>query len=237
MFGLFREKSYKQSPFFTFCPRFVFKLDPSRNLQKNYWKHQKNRDPHGYDKYEADTNKHTPTLFGEIEARIAKSDSILDLGCNCGFMLSAMKKLGYSKLIGVDICKNAIEHGKKKFDLSNVELIAGSYEEVLPKLVSDNRQFDLVYSGGSTISLVHPSFDVIKHMCAVSRKYVIMVGDDGVGVLYPRLWEYEFGRNGFMLVKLLRPANGKPLVVNRKDEQDVLKVYQRIKDVDNIIKR
>ena len=228
MFGLFRNKSYKQGPFFTFCPRFIFKCDPSRHVQKNHWKHQKDGDPHGYDKYEADTNKHTSTLFGEIESRVSKRDSIIDLGCNCGFMLSALKKMGYDKLSGVDICRDAIEYGKKKFDLSSAELIVGSYEEVLPKLVSDSRHFDLVYSGGNTISLVHPSFDVIKHMCAVSRKYVIMVGDDGFSALYPRLWEYEFARNGFMLVKLLRPANGKPSVVSSKDEHDVLKIYQRI---------
>ena len=231
MFGLFRKKSYKQKAFFTFCPRFIFKLDPSKNKTKDYWRSQNDGDPHGYDKYEDDNIRHTSPLFGEIEARIAKDESMLDLGCNCGFILSTLKKLGYNKLSGVDICRNAIEYGKKKFDLSGIELSVGSYEEVLPRFVSDNRKFDLVYSGGASISLVHPSFDIIKHMCAMSRKYVIMVSENGLGFTYPRLWEYEFNRNGFIMVKFLRPADGGKFVVDTTVDADSLAVYQRVREV------
>lgn len=230
MFGLFRGKSYRQKVFFTFCPRFIFKLDPSRNLQKDHWGNQKAGDEHGYDKYEDLGDQHAAALFVEIESRLPKDGSILDLGCNCGYMLNKLSALGYKDLAGIDICGEAIEYGRKRFGLKGIHLNIGSYEDILPGFITGNRKFDLVYSGGASISLVHPSFDIVRHICAVSSKYVIMVDEDNLGLPYPRLWEYEFNKNGFTLVKFLRPADG-GVYVHHKDHISSIAVYQRIRGI------
>jgi SAM-dependent methyltransferase len=230
MFGLFKNKDYKQKAFFTFCPRPIFRLDPSRNAQKIHWKSQDIGDPHGYDKYDKLNAEHASVLFKEVQSVLEKNKSILDLGCNCGYMLDGLKKIGYKNLSGIDICKNAIEYGKKKFDLAGVELTVGSQEEVLPRLVSQKRIFDLVYSCGASVSLVHPSFDVIRHICRLSHKYVIMVNEDSLGFPYPRLWEYEFNRNGFAMVKYLMPYDGSVLTAGREDGRS-LAVYQRVRGI------
>jgi len=230
MFGLFKKNAYKKKAFFSLCPRFIFNLDPHKKMQKEYWKDQDGGDPHGYDKYETDRSRHVPKLCREIEARASKNESILELGCNCGCALSALKKLGYSKLTGVDICQNAIEYGRNKLDLAGVDLRTGSYAEVLRGLISEGRKFDLVYSGGANIILVHPSFDIVGHICRVSRKYVILLDEDDPGAPYPRLWEYEFNKNGFALVKFLRPADGGSFVPG-KDDVSSIAVYQRASEV------
>jgi len=198
--------------------------------QRKHWESQDFGDAHGYDKYVEVYDKHSKVLFKEIEARIGKGDPMLDLGCNCGLLLSCLKKIGYKNLAGVDICGNAIEYGRKKFDLAGVELTIGSYETVLPGFVAKKRKFSLVYSAGASISLVHPSFDIIRHICELSQKYVILMDEDHSGFAYPRLWEYEFNRNGFTLVKFLRPSDGGIESMREMFPHSSLAVYQRVEN-------
>jgi SAM-dependent methyltransferase len=158
---------------------------------------------------------------------MVKDDPMLDLGCNCGYTLNELKKRGYKNLCGIDICAGAIEHGRKRYDLNDIELNIGSFESVLPRFVDEKRKFGMVFSGGASISLVHPSFDIVKYICAISRKYVVFVDEDSLGLLYPRLWEYEFYRNGFRLVKFLRPSDGS-IRESGKNDVSSIAVYQRI---------
>ncbi|NQT33352.1 MAG: methyltransferase domain-containing protein [Candidatus Omnitrophica bacterium] len=219
------DKNYLKRVFYTFCPKVLFKLSPFKKRPRAHWKKQDSGDSHGYDKYDFAQEKRDVVLVEEVKSRISENESILDLGCNCGRDLYLHKGSGFSKLTGVDICQNAIEYGKKKFDLANVEMVAGGYEEVLPKFVAHGRKFDLIYSGGASISLVHPSFDIVKHMCALSNKYVLLLNEDNQDYAYSRFWECEFRRHGFMLVKYLRPAykdRGNPDILSS------LAVYRRV---------
>lgn len=194
-------------------------------MQRRHWKKQKAGMNHGYDKYDYSQPLRDKAFWDEIKLRAAVAADILELGCNCGRDLYRLKQSGYQKLTGVDICANAIEYGKKKFDLNGIELVVGSYEDVLPGCVKRGRTFDLVYSGGATISLVHPSFDIVKHMCALSRAYVIMLNEDNQDRAYSRFWEVEFRRHGFLLVKYLRPAYEDP---QASGVVSSLAVYQRM---------
>jgi hypothetical protein len=135
---------------------------------------------------------------------------------------------GYTQLTGVDICENAIAYGKEHLSLSDVEIITGSFEDVLPGLCDDNRTFSLIYTVGATIELVHPSFDIIKYICAISNKYVVFIinlwGHD-----YPRFWDYEFNRNGFDLVKCITPEDGNTDMIIDPAQISSLLVFKRIK--------
>jgi hypothetical protein len=62
-----------------------------------------------------------------------------------------------------------------------------------------------MYSHGGTLELVHPSFDIVRHLCRVARKHVVLYINEH-GHAYPRFWIYEFRRRGFYLVRAERPA-------------------------------
>lgn len=190
----------------TFLPRFFFRLSPQRMWARNHWKNQSKGDIHGFDKY---TSYHprVQVILDEIRSRVQNRSSILDLGCNCGYYLAQLKKEGFGDLSGIDISPAAIRYGQDQLGLQDIHLITGSFEDVLPELVSKGKKFDLVYTLGATVELVHPSFDVIGHMCTLSDRYVICIISEWAHE-YPRFWEYEFFRNGFWLVKCIRPYNG-----------------------------
>ena len=219
-------KALLKRAFYTYCPRFIFKFSPSRMAQRDHWKNQNEGDVHGYQHYDQKNEARDQVLRAEIKRLIKPEQSMLDLGCNCGRDLYENKHMGYKKLTGIDICRSAIEHGKKKFDLSGVELIVGSYEEVLPDLIRNHRTFDLVYSGGASMAMVHPSFDIVSHICQLSNQYVILVNEDSTNYAYPRFWEHEFKRCGFILVKLMRPFNGTTL--SAENAYSTFAVYQKL---------
>jgi len=167
-----------------------------------------------------------PIIISELQSRVQLENSILDLGCNCGYYLSLLKKEGYRNLSGIDISPAAIQYGKEHLGLSDVVLMVGSFEEILPKFAADGTQFDLVYTLGATIEIVHPSFDIIDHICKISKRFVVLIINES-SHSYPRFWEYEFNRNGFLMVKCIRPYNGESDTRNPV-EIDSLMVFERI---------
>jgi SAM-dependent methyltransferase len=209
----------------TFFPKILLKLSPKRNWTQRYWRSQKRGDIHGFDKYD-NYHPREPIIISEIQSRIQPENSILDLGCNCGHYLAQLRKVGLNNLAGIDISPAAIHYGKEYLGLSNIDLTIGSFEEILPFFIKDGKQFDLVYSLGATLELVHPSFDIISNICKLSKRYVILIINEG-GHSYPRFWEYEFNRNGFIMVKCIRPYDGS-IFGDLKNPDDSLMVFQRI---------
>jgi SAM-dependent methyltransferase len=207
-------------------PRIFFQVSIKRFRQRNHWKNQKSGDDHGYEKY-AKERPQTQYLIKEIESRATKKDAILDMGCNCGYYLHVLKKAGYTNLAGVDISRHAIEYGRKEFDLDDSSMHVGAFEEIIPELVSKRQKFDLIFSMGATIELVHPSFDIIKHIALLSPKYVILFIQEW-GHTTPRLYEYEFQKFGFLMVKCIRPYDGTEVATRNLAEIPSLLVFQKI---------
>ena len=181
-------------------------MSPRKKEQQNHWKDQKLGDTHGYDKY----NNASPViqaLLQELKCLTNIESEILDLGCNCGLYLSELKKNGFTHLSGLDISPLAIEYGKQNFDLNGITMHTGSFEEVIPQFIKSGIAFDLIYSCGATVELVHPSFDIVKSLCLLSKSYIVLfIQEWGQG--YPRFWDYEFNSNGFFLIKCKRPSYG-----------------------------
>lgn len=124
---------------------------------------------------------------------------ILDVGCNCGRHLNALFGRGYRKLTGVDISKNALALMGEWFpDLcAYAKLNHATFEEFFTR--QDDLSYDCTITYGATIENVNPVFDIVGHMCRVSRKNVIInINVDGHA--YPRFWIKEFAKNGFRLV-------------------------------------
>jgi len=208
------------------APRFFFLFSIRRFNQRNHWRNQKSGDDHGYEKYTQERPQ-TPYLIKEVESRAQKNHSILDLGCNCGYYLFSLKKAGYTNLSGVDISRHAIEFGKKEFGLHDATMSVGAFEDVLPSLVSQQRKYDLIFSMGATIELVHPVFDIIKHLAILSQKYVILFIQEW-GHTTPRLYEYEFQKHGFLMVKCIRPYDGSEVINANLEVIPSLLVFQKI---------
>jgi len=131
--------------------------------------------------------------------------AILDLGCNSGRHLNHLWELGYTNLTGVDGMGQALRVMGERFP--RMKARAKIQHDLFQRFLSrqPDRSFDLVYSHGATVELVHPSFDLIRHLCRITRCHVILLIDEN-GHAYPRFWRYEFFKNGFDLVWAIRPV-------------------------------
>jgi hypothetical protein len=123
-----------------------------------------------------------------------------------GRHLDALYRRGFKNLHGIDVQKAALEHMKEVFpEMSAMAHIQqGSFQDCLPHV--SNASLEVVFTHGATVELVPPSFPICRHLAwATSRAVVLMIDENGHS--YPRLWETEFRRVGFLLTKLLRPVS------------------------------
>jgi hypothetical protein len=140
----------------------------------------------------------------------AKDAPILDLGCNVGRHLDVLRRRGFTDLTGVDAMGAALERMATQFP--ETAKLATRHHDLFQRFLRQqgDRTFDLLYSHGATIELVHPSFDIVKHMCRVTRTHVVLILNETYPQLYPRFWTYEFARNGFFLREARRPVSEIP---------------------------
>jgi SAM-dependent methyltransferase len=135
-----------------------------------------------------------------------RSARILDLGCNMGRHLGDLHNRGYRRLAGVDVMGAALkafaEHRPRVYAASDVR--HDLFQRYLT--TTADQSFDLVYTHGATVELVHPSFDVIRHLCRIARDHVVLlIHEYELG--YPRFWALEFALRGFLLTRALRPVD------------------------------
>lgn len=175
-----------------------------RTLDAAYWEQRERGTPHGPDQY-VELQESSHVLIDEV-VRLAsgRSAPILDLGCNVGRHLNALHKLGYTNLYGMDVQREAFEHMERVFPevKKAAHLEQGTFQDCLPRVA--DRFFEVSFTHGATLELVPPSFPVCREMARVTGKAVVLVINEN-GQAYPRLWETEFMRTGFLLTKLLRP--------------------------------
>jgi SAM-dependent methyltransferase len=129
----------------------------------------------------------------------------LDLGCNSGRHLNALYQAGYRRLAGVDVMRNALETFRTTFPAAaaSAKITHDLFQRFLRRQA--DLSYDLVYSHGATIELVHPSFDIVRHLARIARKHVVLYVHEH-GHAYPRMWDYQFRRHGFYMVRAERPA-------------------------------
>lgn len=176
-----------------------------RTLDSRYWEAREIGVSHGPDTYvELQDSSHV--LIDEVVRRASGLGApILDLGCNVGRHLNVLHKLGYTNLYGIDVQREAFEHMEQIFPevKKAAHLDQGTFQDRLPRVA--DRFFEVTFTHGATLELVPPSFPVCLEMARVTSKAVVLVINEN-GQAYPRLWETEFLRAGFVLTKLLRPV-------------------------------
>jgi len=177
-----------------------------RTLDASYWGKRGRGESHGPEQY-VELQESSRVLLDEVAACVSDPKAkILDLGCNVGRHLGALHKRGFANLYGVDIQQSALEQMGKVFpDMAAVAHIEhATFQDYLPKI--PDRFFDVVFTHGATVELVPPSFPVCRQMARTTEKSVVMVIHEN-GHAFPRLWETEFLRTGFLLAKILRPVH------------------------------
>lgn len=161
-------------------------------------------------------NPHSTFLVKSvIERSESKNDKILDLGCNCGRFLNELAVAGYDNLHGVDISKSALDRMTEWFPATQGKVDARHdlFQRYL--LNRDDKEFDITFTHGATIELVHPSFPIVREVCRVTKKYAVLMINEN-DQRFPRFWEYEFLRAGFVPVEIHRPVSQ---LSNKDDNQ------------------
>jgi SAM-dependent methyltransferase len=151
------------------------------------------------------------SLCDAVERHATSKDApILDLGCNVGRHLDEMRRRGFTDLTGVDAMGAALERMAVEFPETArlARLRHDLFQQFLRR--QPDASFDVLYSHGATVDLVHPSFDIVRHMCRVTRGHVVLILNEAYVQPYPRLWTYEFARNGFFLREARRPVGDIP---------------------------
>jgi SAM-dependent methyltransferase len=130
--------------------------------------------------------------------------TILDLGCNCGRHIIHLAGRGYRNLVGVDAMRAAIALFAERAPIvfQNGEIHHDLFQRFLSR--QPDRRFALTYSHGSTIELVHPSFDIVAHMSRVTRRHICLILNEREA--FRRDWLRQFGRHGFNLLHGERPV-------------------------------
>jgi SAM-dependent methyltransferase len=142
----------------------------------------------------------------EIVDLVPERDAaILDMGCNVGRHLDYLYRQGYTNLRGVDWSETALRDMASRYPEAHAhaKLTRASFEDFL---AGPPEPVDLVYTRGATFELVHPSFPLVRNVCRIAKRYAVLVISE-TGQAYPRLWQYEFAREGFELAHLKRPAS------------------------------
>jgi len=181
---------------------------------KYFGKQTRMDDPKYWEVLQGDSRMHLPpyphdhvqVVLDEVDRMTGRNAqaSILDVGCNAGRLLQALYERGYVNLHGMDAQGAALEHMRSLFPnmAAKARIKQASFQDFFPTVT--DRAFDVVCTWGATIELVPPSFPICQEMARAAGRAVILVVNEG-GHAYPRLWETEFLRAGFVLTRVRRP--------------------------------
>lgn len=170
-----------------------------------------NRTPYNFMSLDEDAE----LLLSSVESRCPDLNAqILDIGCNCGRHMIELWRRGYRNLTGVDAMKTALNvfmgRAPDVYHGSNV------YHDLFQRFLlnQEDRKFDIVYSHGATIELIHPSFDIVAHLCRVTKSHICLLLCPYNG--YPRYWINQFESHNFMVIyrlELTKNADQRLLLV------------------------
>ena len=131
---------------------------------------------------------------------------LLDIGCNCGRHIIFLTEHGYTAITGVDAMRSAIELFKERapavFSASSIH--HDLFQRFL--LRQPDCSFDVAYSHGATIELVHPSFDIVGQLSRVTKRYICLFLIEKGHI--ERDWIGQFESHGFEIEYGERPVPG-----------------------------
>jgi len=132
-------------------------------------------------------------IVDELEKILPKDASILELGCGAGRNLAGLKKAGFTNLAGIEINQDAIELGKKTFDLSGISLTCSAIEDALIPEV------DCIYTHGVLMHLPPESEGVFETIANRAKSFILTVENESItgSLQWPRNYEKVFSTFGW----------------------------------------
>ncbi len=129
-------------------------------------------------------------------------DSILDICCNQGRFIKALKRNKYNDLNGFDIMKKAVDILKNsdEFKDGGIHVEHALAQDYLAD--SKDNSYDYAITFGATIELIHPSFRIFDELYRITRKGFIFVLAEN-GHLYPRFYRMMIKSSGFQKKTIL----------------------------------
>lgn len=130
-----------------------------------------------------------PWVLSQLSLSAKKGQSILDVGCGCGYLTNATYEAFEVSMTGIDISSHSIAYAKKKYpnlvfecrDLYH-DAFEMHYDAALAVMVLNNmpdlvRFFSIVYSalkpGGRLVIVIpHPVFWTREHLHNISFSYM-----------------------------------------------------------------
>jgi len=138
----------------------------------------------------------------------------------------ALYEACYRNLVGVDAMRSAIalfaERAPAAF--SGSEIHHNLFQRFLMR--QPDGRFELTYWHRSTIELVHPAFDVVAHICRVTRCHVCLLITESE--YFRRAWTRQFDRRGFRPVRsepLRDPVNGAKLFIFSRSRDEAARAH------------
>ena len=145
-------------------------------------------------------NKSIPELFKDVLPYLDKNGPVLEIGCNVGRSLNYLHAHGYRNLTGIEIGKEAIELMKITFPemYHNSKIITGDATEVIKQL--NTSEFDLVFCHSVLINIPPRNNHIFKEMARVSRKFILILENEGSYIAYPRNFKKMFEKQGYKMI-------------------------------------
>ena len=174
--------------------------NPQQEIKDAYiWNDEK---IHKRNAYSSISHEYEKLFINYVLSATIKHDHILDICCNEGRWLKALRRNGYKNLSGFDIMEPAIE----KFKLSKEYLSGGiEVEHSLAQdylLRSHENSYDYAITWGATIELIHPSFLLFEVLNKITRKGFIFIINENKHT-YPRFYRHIIRSSGFTPKKIL----------------------------------
>jgi len=134
---------------------------------------------------------------------VGPADSVLELGCNAGANLDALRAKGFGSLSGVEISTDALGELARRFpELERAAtLYHGPGEEVMPRL--PDASADVVFTMAVLLHIHPSSHEVLEHMVRIARRHLCVVEAENVlsAYIFPRNYKHVFERLGCVQVR------------------------------------
>ena len=145
------------------------------------------------------------TIIALADQYVAKDAALLELGCNVGTTMDALRLAGYSNLTGIEINPEAVALLHQLYgDLGTI--LTGPIEQHLPKLGA----FDMIYSK-AVLCHVHTDSDGIFAQMAERTRFILTVEDEQTrssGRHFPRNYRLVLKQFGFRQVEYIHEPEG-----------------------------
>ena len=127
--------------------------------------------------YLAAGNERSAFLVGLVHRRVKTGAAILEIGCNCGRNLEALRKAGYENLAGVELSADAVGVLIDAYPIlaRKAMIWAAPIEEVIRDF--GDGQFELVFTM-ATLQHLHPRSEWVFREIARIARQVITIEDE-----------------------------------------------------------